>query len=76
MSVHAQEHMYSIHTANAAEYSTFEDRMWDMSRFVMIVFLSLHRGETLSFSAYKLLVTHLSRDSSSYSGVYERRIRV
>ena len=51
-------------------------RMWDMSRFVMIVLLSLHRGETLSFGAYKLLVTHLSRDSSCYSGIYERRIRV
>ena len=47
--------------------------MWDMSRFVMIVILSLHRGETLSFGAYKLLVTLLSRDSGGYSGVYENK---
>ena len=38
-----------------------------MSRFVMIVLLSLHRGETLSFSAYELLVTLLSCNSGGYS---------
>ena len=48
-------------------------RMWDMSRFVMIMILSLHRGETLSFGAYKLLVMLLSRDSDGYSGVYENK---
>ena len=37
-------------------------RMWDMSRFVMITLLSLHSDKTLFFGAYKLLVTHLSRD--------------
>ena len=53
--------------------NTVWQRMWDMSRFVMIVILRLHRGETLSFGAYKLLVTLLSRDSGGYSGVYETK---
>ena len=47
--------------------------MWDMSRFVMIVLLSLHRGEMLSFGAYKLFVTLLSCDSGGYSGIYETK---
>ena len=47
-------------------------RMWDMSRFVMIV-ISLYRGKTLSFGAYELLVMLLSRDSGGYSGVYETK---
>ena len=47
--------------------------MWDMSRFVMTVLLSLYRGETLSFGAYKLLVTLLSRDPGGYSGVYKTK---
>ena len=51
------------------------NRMWDMSRFVMKSLLSLHSDKMLFFGTYKLLVTHLSRDSSCYSGVYERRIR-
>ena len=42
--------------------------MWDMSRIVMIVFLSLHSEEFVKFGAYKLLVTHLSCGLSCYSG--------
>ena len=42
-------------------------RMWDMSRFAMIVLLSLHSDNMLLFVAYKLLVTFLSRDSNSYN---------
>ena len=36
--------------------------MWDMSRFIMITLLSLHSDKILYFGAYKLLVTHVSRD--------------
>ena len=56
-------------------YYEENQRMWDISRFVMIALLNLHSDKMLFFGAYKLLVTHSSRDSSCYSGVYERRIR-
>ena len=50
--------------------------MWDISRFVMIVLLSLHRGETLSFGAYKLLVKLISCDPGAYSGVYKTESKI
>ena len=45
--------------------------MRDMSTFVMIVLLSLYNDEVLYFDANEIFVTHLSRDSCCYLGVYE-----
>ena len=68
-------HIYT-YTHTYIHIHIYTYRMWDMSTVVMIALISLHSDEILYFGAYKIFVTHLSRDSYCYSGIYECRIRV